>query len=388
MEIKLIDKIIEKYERSKTDWNKGDSKNRSLRIQQEEKNQIGSLELVSQAVELEKEKLVKIKWYAYLSEIEMIHYSLKDMPEFYARAGKIFKPQKIKACREFLENEKQKIKKEWIRAYYESFLDKLEKGQIPGELEGDRLLFRCLSGLDQLEEPVYKRTFSKHFLGNSKLFEKRFQKKILNIAKAHNPEIDDNMDKTSILSQLYLEEYSQELALKGNVILELEGQSIDLSPFIYGLVINSQMLKHAEVHAGQKIRKVITVENKANFMSMPYEEGTLIVFSHGYFTPLEKEFLKRLYQSLDGDQVEYFHTGDLDYGGIKIFQYIKNNIFPPLKPLYMDLETFERFKAEGEAIKRSTLDKLKRVKEPLLQELIDEICEEKLVIEQESLLIK
>ena len=123
-------------------------------------------------------------------------------------------------------------------------------------------------------------------------------------------------------------------------------------------------------------------------MSMTFEEGTLILFSHGYFTPRERDFLKRLYQVLEGKNVEYYHTGDLDYGGVKIFQYIKKDIFPPLKPLWMDIETFEKYKSEGEPIEKSKLDKLRKVKEPLLQELIDKICEEELVIEQESLLIK
>ena len=291
MEKTLVDRIIEKYEKSASDWKEGACQNRGLRIQQQDKNEIGSIELIKQAMDLEQENLVKIKWYSYLSEIEEVRYSLKDMPQFYSKAGKIPKTQRIKECREYLENEKQGIRTDWICTYYDSLLEKLERGQIPRETEGDKLLFACLRGLDQLDEPVYKRAFSKHYLGNSKLFEKRIQSEILTIAKAYNPEIDDNMDKTTILSQLYLEEYSQELAMKGNLILELNGRELDLSLFTYGLVLNSQMLKYASIHSGQKISKVITIENKANFMSMPFEEGTLILFSHGYFTPRERDFL-------------------------------------------------------------------------------------------------
>ena len=82
----------------------------------------------------------------------------------------------------------------------------------------------------------------------------------------------------------------------------------------------------------------------------------------------------------------YLHTGDLDYGGVKIFQYIKKRIFPNLQPYLMDTQTHEQYKAYGEPIETSKLEKLQRTAEPLLQPLIDKICAEKQVIEQESFL--
>ena len=137
----------------------------------------------------------------------------------------------------------------------------------------------------------------------------------------------------------------------------------------------------------QKIYKVITVENKANFKSIPYTEGTLVLYSHGYFSPLERDFLIKLRLVLGDTQVEYYHTGDLDYGGVKIFQYIKHNIFPALKPLYMDTETYWTHERYAEPMKESKVRKLSSVKEPLLQPLIDLLCEEKRGIEQESFLV-
>ncbi|CDB61832.1 putative uncharacterized protein [Clostridium clostridioforme CAG:132] len=82
----------------------------------------------------------------------------------------------------------------------------------------------------------------------------------------------------------------------------------------------------------------------------------------------------------------YLHTGDLDYGGVKIFQYIKKRIFPNLQPYLMDTQTHEQYKAYSEPIETSKLEKLQRTTEPLLQPLIDKICAEKQVIEQESFL--
>ena len=138
---------------------------------------------------------------------------------------------------------------------------------------------------------------------------------------------------------------------------------------------------------------------------MPYEEDTLYVFSHGYFSPYEREFLKALRQILQLEEehdpadtsvngfgsekkpVEYFHTGDLDYGGVKIFEYIQKRIFPELKPMQMDVEIFTKYQEYAEPIPAEKLDKLKKTSVPVLQELIDRMIESGLGIEQESFLI-
>ena len=150
-----------------------------------------------------------------------------------------------------------------------------------------------------------------------------------------------------MLSQVYLEEYAQELAVKGNLMISLKENEISLADFCYGTVLNTETLRHAVIPANQKIQKIVTVENKANYVSMPYEEGTLIVFSHGFFSPLECEFLRRLLAVLP--EVKFYHTGDLDYGGIRIFRHIREHICPEVRPLQMDADWYDRYVQIGRA---------------------------------------
>lgn len=147
---------------------------------------------------------------------------------------------------------------------------------------------------------------------------------------------------------------------------------------------------HLEIGKQQNIHKVITIENKANYVSMPYEKGTLIIYSHGYFTPRERHILQQLYQILrtSSQSVLYYHSGDLDYGGIKIFQYTRDSIFPELQPFQMDLEQYETFLSRGYKMEPQTLEKLKTVNEPIFQPLIERILETGLGIEQEVFLYK
>lgn len=89
-------------------------------------------------------------------------------------------------------------------------------------------------------------------------------------------------------------------------------------------------------------------------------------------------------------EVQYFHSGDLDYGGIKIFQYIRKTIFPELEPLQMDVETYEAYQEFTEVIDPETTGKTKACsgENPKLQELIKRLIETGKGIEQECFLIE
>lgn len=89
-------------------------------------------------------------------------------------------------------------------------------------------------------------------------------------------------------------------------------------------------------------------------------------------------------------EVQYFHSGDLDYGGIKIFQHIRRVIFPELQPLQMDVDTYEAYQEFAEELETETLEKLKQVQDenPQIQELIRKLLETGKGIEQECFLIE
>lgn len=392
----LIDLIIDQYERS-SKWNNITSGNASFRIEEKHYKQLGKIELVSQANELEKEGLLKIRWVKgyYNVDIEKVEYPLIHMEHFYQLSNREPKYQIVSRQQQIVMNYYNMFKSSWIRKYVETeVLTRLEKGSYEQDEDKIHLLFQCLFGIDQLEAPIFKRVFSKRYLKNSKIFEKQLQTKIIGIAKKYSDEIDEEMEDSDILSQLYIEEYSQELNIKGSLLIEIEGNIIDTGFYRYGTVLNSQTLKNVSIADKQNIKKILTIENKANFEAEPYEEGTLIIFSHGYFTPLERNFLIQLKEKLKekrnekliDNPVKYYHSGDLDYGGVCIFKYIKNRIFPALKPYRMDKETFEKYQSFGESIEESTLEKLKKCEEPLLQEVMNRIIETGLVIEQEAYL--
>ncbi len=393
-EFYILGKIIARFENSANDWREETDGNRSFKIQQADYDVLGKSELIKEARELEQKGLIRVKWFCGGSEIETITYRLKDMADIYRIAGRESKKSRLDNAREFVAGYEKRAETMWLNAYYRELLQEIERGKYPGDLEKyGEVLFRCLDMLEKLREPMFERVFSSKYLNGSKVFEDMLKSRVVSIGKKYHPMVDEVMGEHEILSQMYLEDYAQELELKGELRILLGGRVIDLSIFPYGMVLNSATLKHAEIDCDQRIRKIITVENKANYISMPYEEGTLILFCHGFFSPKEREFLVRLEQVLQeqrqaGADIEYYHTGDLDYGGVRIFRYIRTKIFPLVKPLHMDVDWYEMYVKLGYGMDMgaSSWEKLKKMLEPLLQPLIDRMLAEKKVVEQECFL--
>lgn len=389
MKKELLKIIIEKTERSSLDWKEGAQGNRSFLVHQELYDQVGKTEFIAEARELERQGLITIEWESVGNDIRKICYALRNLSCMYEQAGICPKSQVIEEHRQAVEKFSKSIEGLWIKQYLGRCLNRLEKGNVPKEFSKRDLLFQCLGEIDRLKEPLYKRVFSKYCLGNSKAFENEFQSTVLSIARKYHTGIEDGMNDTQILSQLLIEEYSQELALKGALWITVDGENINLEEFRYGAVLNSLTLTHAKPEKGEKIKRVLTIENKANYMAMPYDEETLTIYSHGFFTPKEREFLINLREMLP-KETQYFHSGDLDYGGIRIFRYIKQKIFPAVKPFQMNTEIYRKYAAYAVEMETGTLKKLKHMDMDEIPELIglrDLLVKEGKALEQESFLL-
>lgn len=389
MKRELLNIIIEKTERSSLDWKEGAQGNRSFLVHQELYDQVGKTEFITQAKELEKQGLITIQWESVGNDIRKICYALRDLPRMYEQLGIPPKSQVIEEQRRAVDEFSLSVEGVWIKEYLNHCLTRLEKGNVPSEFSKRDLLFQCLKEMDRLKEPLYKRVFSKYCLGDSKVFENEFQSTVLSIARKFHPGIEEGMNDTQILSQLLIEEYSQELALKGPLWIRVDGKKINLGEFRFGAVLNSLTLTHAMPEKGENIKRVLTIENKANYMAMPYDEETLIIYSHGFFTPKERQFLINLRDMLPKGTL-YFHSGDLDYGGIRIYSYIKQKIFPEVKPCQMDTETYQKYETYAVCMEPEILKKLKCMdmgEIPELTVLRDLLARKGKALEQESFLL-
>ena len=350
----------------------------------------GMKKLLEEADELERTGLIRTERKNLGADIVRIHYPVSAVPELCRRAG--VEDPRERQLRWIRTAGKWAGEAEgtFLEPYYEVLLRRLAAGQDVKKPDmEDEDFFRCLNRTAAVDTPVWRRQFSKEVLHDSKLFEKKYQDKVVTVLDQYSPLVEEGMTADDILRVHGIKTYSQTLEWKGSLIYRIgNGSPIDSSVNIFGTVINAQTLEQAVPSAAPGIRRIMLIENKANYESMDFRENTLYIYCHGFFSPKELKFLSALTEIAD-ENIEYLHWGDMDLGGIRIFLYNQRKLFPGLKPYRMDEENYKAAVEGGAGIplKKEKKEKLQKLDAGCLENLKMLILENEMEIEQESLLL-
>ncbi len=349
----------------------------------------GRSALVEQAKELERAGLVQVEWKDMGADIKCFDHPVSVIPELCRLAG--LEDPRARQLRYLAAAQKwaQDAEGTFLAAYYAELIRRLGEGkEVKDPDMEDEAFFLCLNRTAKIESSVWRRQFSSDVLGDSKLFEKKYQRRVITVLRKHSLLSEEGMTDDDILRVHGIRTYSQTLEWKGPLVYRIdEGMEIDSAPNVLGTVINAQTLEHARPVSLSGIRRIILIENKANYESAVYQKDILYVFCHGFFSPKELHFLKELRKIADGE-VEFLHWGDMDLGGIRIFLYNQSKLFPELKPHRMDAAAYENAIAAGAGIplEKEKRKKIEDMEAGPLDELKNCILEMGMEIEQESLL--
>lgn len=131
--------------------------------------------------------------------------------------------------------------------------------------------------------------FSARVLHNSKCFQKNYEDRILSVLKAKSPFYIEEMSDDELLDAHNIHSYAQTLEWKGTLQYIINDEKvIDSSSQIYGTIINTQTMEHARAYALSGCKRIMTIENKANYEDMSYRKDTLYIFCHGF--SLQRKF--------------------------------------------------------------------------------------------------
>ena len=368
--------------------------------------------LLRQAGDLEKltgiSGKIIVKWKAVRTEIEKITVSSDAIP-LLCQMEQIEDPRERQLSQmELTESWKSRVAQaDWLIPYYDHILERLNSGKLVKDVPGleDPLFFLFLNKTAEERKPLYRRAFSAQVctiwngiaqtkqseskITPTKRFEKIYQSAVLSVLKQYSPLYEEGMSDEELLTAHGILTYAQTLEFKGAVSYRIDdGPAISTAAQIYGTMFNKQTLENAVPRSIVGIRQIMTIENKANYEKMQFRPDTLYIFCHGFFSPLERKFLSRVVE-LAGTDTEYFHWGDMDYGGIRIFKFLQKNLFPKLKPWKMDVTDYKMALQMGASISLET-DKRERFEQMdagVLTPLKEAILKNGKEIEQELLLL-
>ena len=368
--------------------------------------------LLRQAGELEKltgiSGKIIVKWKAVRTEIEKITVSSDAIP-LLCQVEQIEDPRERQLSQmELTESWKSRVAQaDWLIPYYDHILERLNSGKLVKDVPGleDPLFFLFLNKTAEERKPLYRRAFSAQVctiwngiaqtkqseskITPTKRFEKIYQSAVLSVLKQYSPLYEEGMSDEELLTAHGILTYAQTLEFKGAVSYRIDdGPAISTAAQIYGTMFNKQTLENAVPISIVGIRQIMTIENKANYEKMQFRPDTLYIFCHGFFSPPERKFLSRVV-ALAGTDTEYFHWGDMDYGGIRIFKFLQKNLFPKLKPWKMDVTDYKMALQLGASIslEADKREKFEHMDAGVLTPLKEAILKNGKEIEQELLLL-
>jgi hypothetical protein len=226
----------------------------------------------------------------------------------------------------------------WVAHLLDALIARWSRGEsafrLPfGEIEQAKEFVILLAAISRDEaRGLDARTFSLKVTNDTKAFDRQATR-IASVLAAHFGEFGMAADR--VWNRIGLERFSHPVHVKGCVVAE-DAQ---------GVLVHGRAVPFASFHpdmtpllklCGQP-RAILTIENYATFNRYVREidDGTLVVYTGGFASAGVLETVRALLK-MAGPAVPYFHWGDIDPGGVRIFRFLEEAMPRPPVPHLMD----------------------------------------------------
>ncbi|MGI6009925.1 MAG: Wadjet anti-phage system protein JetD domain-containing protein [Ruminococcus sp.] len=414
-ERQLLEKLLEKYEKSKAFTGGHSSRRIALtlskeeRLQREMENPEEKRLFLSVLAALKKQGLVDYSWVRFeegnlVDKIWLIQDEDR-IRESYRRTGRIPLKEKADGLQEMVEKYAGELKEGTaLRTFLEKAAEEIQirkkpSAYFPGDQTLNEDILKCLIYMENNEDEQMERLMSLALYGDSKRFEKEVKTKVLSILKGVKREAGEDIpEDEELLREKGIVRWPEILEFTGRIqVLLKDGCEIDYSKEKYGAYINAETVLHVSQVRAKGVRRVLFIENKANYvwyLSHGMTEEELVIFHGGCYSPVKGKWFRKISEGLkyQPEKVEYYHWGDMDVGGFRIFQRLRKNIIPELKPYRMDLQSLERYRDKGMKITSpsyaAALEKMGQDPEyACFHQVIARMVEEKIRLEQEVMIL-
>lgn len=335
---------------------------------------------------LVKAGFVSIEHDAYETSIERIHLNLENIESVYEALGRLSPKRKQAHLLAVLEQFSSQC--ETVQTVKAILRDKIQTFQpLKTWFDPDdaKELSDILKGLDALctQQDIWsKRRFSVMVYQDSKRFE-RLQAKLFQCYKLasdkHFSSIEAWLDAHGIIAT------PTYLHIKGKATLTLHGVQIDLTQIGEEFILSSTQLPYVKIIALPKA-KILTVENYTTFHDIEASEG-LVLYLAGFHNRAKTAFLKAIIEA--HPHTAFYHFGDLDVGGLRIFVNLRQKTALDVQPYAMDVATFEKHITQAKPLEGQDRNHLKAMREhqdyALFYPLIDRMLLTGKKLEQEAI---
>lgn len=351
---------------------------------------------------LEGAGMVELAWVKFRigKEVERIYLQWDGVEAAYERSGCIPLKVKLEQMSRLLEP-LEGHPWEWVAAWAQRVRAGLSEGKTAHldleDLEGYGDLARALVELassDGRSVPI--RLFSQRLFHDSKHMEKQVLKRLLALVKQASGEERDTDEEW--LDLLGLARNPQYLYLSGPLQVKCgERERVSLGELGGSVGLAGSMVEDI-TELWLSARRIVTIENLTSYhqwleQRAHLQKEELVIYTGGFPHRSLQRLLAKLSSVLEpqagGDPVDVLHWGDIDLGGIRIYEYLKERFFPSLAPLWMDADTLIRYEASAAAVTEDYAGRIRQLladaRYPEWTPVLEIMLERRIRLEQETI---
>jgi len=311
--------------------------------------------------QLERGGLIMLDWQRFSENEYLQRIALNDsaLSEVYRLLGRRSKRDLYRSAALLFEQWSKSAPPE-LDYFYKKMLNKLDNLEaLPAPLKPERSeeLKELLAGLHAIFEPrsgeLARRLLSVRLYGDSKRWQ-ALERHLVAIIKEYCPgEIDSAGEANEILAERGIVDNPGQINLAGPLVFSTAAGQVNLEFFYPDLGLSTEMAADLIIE-DCPADAVVTVENKTSFYHYirTAPSSHLVIYLGGYHNPPRRKLLEKLdrYFGSQSRRVPFYHWGDLDYGGITIWQNLTEKSGIYFKPLYMDEETYLKHLSYGQPV--------------------------------------
>lgn len=245
-----------------------------------------------------------------------------------------------------------------------------------GDIAEYEKLLKAVSMIFDVAEETFIRDFSIRVFGDSKSFE-AIKGKVKRLLFQYG----DFPDEETVLEDLNIVKNPGHIYMKGSALIQISGQTIDLSKLNGDVAISSALLPDVE-----KItvtgKRIMSIENLTSFHAFS-EKDTFAVYLGGYHNTHRRRFIQQLFK--DNPTAIYYHFGDIDAGGFYILLHLRNKTGVPFLPYHMDIPTIQQYRDYTKPLTESDVKRLKKLADTEFSDTINYMLTNNCKLEQEAM---
>ena len=310
-----------------------------------------------------------------ISSIILNHERVMDIYKFLD-----IKPKKVKE-KELIDLFRKYLYTD-IHGYVIDVITKIENYEsysslVFDNIEDNKNLLMTIDEMLKLNHEEMERNFSVRVLKDSKKFQK-IKSKVIHILKLY---FDANGEEDEILSDFNIMKNPGSISIKGKGTILIKNSRINLEDFGKEFIISSSNIQYLKIEE-LPVKKIMTVENLTSFYSINLED-TLFIYLGGYHNHYRRKLLQLIYEKYPNK--EYYHFGDIDAGGIYIFEHLRNKTQIPFKPYLMNIEILKKYNHQAIPLTKNDVDRLNKINIKEFDDLIKYMIDHNQKLEQENI---